>query len=201
MRSEYDFEYEYTDYLNWEKPADYDAMLEYLEDCNEDGNQEDCELDCEMDPTAYAWCESLANCQTEINCCKADCGDEDEDYLCHEDCDYYGGICKANGTSTWTGETSNLSCKAYYCDGYHYNDVYDCSPLYDEADPSEYNTCVDTALEDYYTCLGPITCNERYVDICQGRCVEAGYEEGSDCYGDCATDLTFCDCMEDHAEC
>lgn len=85
--SGYDPTFEYIDYLEWEKPEDYDAMLEYLENCNEDANQTDCVADCEYDPS-YAWCEALTRCDMEVSCCKEDCEaiDSDDDE-CVDDCD------------------------------------------------------------------------------------------------------------------
>lgn len=93
-------------------------MLEHLEDCNEDANQTDCIADCEYDPT-YAWCANLERCDMEVRCCKEECEanyEDDEDNLesCEEDCDFYGGSCRASPTHYWAG-TSNLACKMDTC--------------------------------------------------------------------------------------
>lgn len=196
--SSYDPTLEYIDYLEWVKPEDYDAMLEYLEDCNEDANQTDCVADCEYEPSAYAWCEPLERCAEEVNCCKAECdvdanGDMDED--CEDACDLEGGRCRAS-VGTWYG-ADNFYCFTYSC----YQEMTTYVAGYCVAETPEFDSCKENAVTSYYSCLGGISCEQHYVTVCQDMCMYTYGEYNADCYGACATDLTTCECTLNFETC
>jgi hypothetical protein len=195
--SSYDPTLEYIDYLEWTKPEDYDAMLEYLEECTEDANQTDCVADCEYDPTAYSWCEPLERCAEEVNCCKAECGDDEgnSDDECEDDCDLEGDRCRAS-VGNWYG-ADNFYCFTYACETEMSNYIAE----YCEAGTPEFDSCKETAVADYYTCLGGISCEQHYVTVCQDMCYYTHGEYNEDCYGTCATDLTTCECNADYETC
>lgn len=77
--SNYDPDYDYVDYLDWEKPDDFDDVIEYLEDCDQDADQEECWNACYDNPDEeYAWCTTIDECRKEEECCINDCYANDD---------------------------------------------------------------------------------------------------------------------------
>lgn len=190
--TDYDPTFEYVDYLNWERPDDYDAILEHLEDCNEDANQTDCVADCEYD-SSYAWCYALDTCNLEVECCKHACDEGDED--CEYNCDQRGYACKT-AVGYWDGD-DNLECKTSTCKG----QLEDNLAAYCEVGSDDYETCRETYVADYYTCIGPLDCVQRYETVCQDVCYFYHAEYNELCYGECLTAQGDCECNADNAEC
>lgn len=155
--------------------------------------------DCYDDPDAeYAWCSVIDLCRMEETCCMDDCDGGDEE--CYDDCEYYAGLCRHD--ESWTG-SDNLHCKTETCWNGDYGAAYGIQYCYDnyEAGSAEYDTCWDNAVDEYYDCVGPLSCEQRYVNVCQEVCGEAYDTYSETCYTDCASYYDNCVCEENIAEC
>lgn len=53
----------------------------------------------------------------------------------------------------------------------------------------------------YYECLGDLSCEERWVNVCQDVCHYSYQEYNQTCYEECADDMNSCECEADQEEC